>query len=178
VVAGAIPGQARNGADFNFGYQPINGNYPTASPGSYQVANGDTLQSIAQGAYGDSALWYRIADANGLAGNSDLRTGQTLSIPNRVGTVHNSGVNSAVGAAGTFKPYDPSKVQGDTTPNLPAPQAEEDDCGGFGQILVIIVAIVVTVVTYGADSPNLSAPPESYPPPFRQSSQWARWCCR
>jgi nucleoid-associated protein YgaU len=63
VVAGAIPGQTRNGADFNFGYQPINGNYPTASPGSYQVANGDTLQSIAQGAYGDSSLWYRIADA-------------------------------------------------------------------------------------------------------------------
>jgi LysM repeat protein len=178
VVTGAIPGQTRNGADFNFGYQPINGNYPTASPGSYQVANGDTLQSIAQGAYGDSALWYRIADANGLADNSDLRTGQTLSIPNRVGTVHNSGANSAVGASGTFKPYDPSKVQGDTTPNLPAPQAEDGGCGGFGQILVIIVAIVVTVVTYGADSFNLSAPPESYPPPFRQSSQWARWCCR
>jgi hypothetical protein len=63
---------------------------------------------------------------------------------------HNSGANSAVGAAGTFKPYDPSKVQGDTTPNLPAPQAEDSGCGGIGQILVIIVAIVVTVVTYGA----------------------------
>jgi LysM repeat protein len=109
----------RSGADFNFGYQPINGSYPNASVGSYQVVTGDTLQTIAQGAYGDSALWYRIAEANGLAGNSDLRPGQTLSIPNRVGSVHNTGANSAVGGTGSFKPYDPSKVQGDTTPNLP-----------------------------------------------------------
>ncbi len=79
--------------------------------------------------------------------------GQTLSIPNRVGTVHNYGANSAAGGAsgtGSFKPYDPSKVQGDSTPNLPAPQAEDGGCGGLGQILIIIVAIVVTVVTYGA----------------------------
>ena len=154
-VIGAIPGQVRNGADFNFGYQPINGNYPSASAGSYQVATGDTLQTIAQGAYGDSSLWYRIADANGLASNADLRVGQTLSIPNRVGTVHNYGANSAVGGAsgtGSFKPYDPSKVQGDSTPNLPAPQAEDGGCGGLGQILIIIVAIVVTVYTAGAAS--------------------------
>ncbi len=153
-VIGAIPGQVRNGADFNFGYQPINGNYPNASAGSYQVATGDTLQTIAQGAYGDSSLWYRIADANGLSGNSDLRVGQTLSIPNRVGTLHNYGANSAVGGAGStgsFKPYDPSKVQGDSTPNLPGASGGEDDgCGGMGQILVIIVAIVVTVYTAGA----------------------------
>ena len=155
-VIGAIPGQVRSGADFNFGYQPINGNYPSASAGSYQVATGDTLQSIAQGAYGDSSLWYRIADANGLSGNTDLRVGQTLSIPNRVGTLHNYGANSAVGGAGStgsFKPYDPSKVQGDSTPNLPGASGGEDDgCGGMGQILVIIVAIVVTVYTAGAAS--------------------------
>ena len=34
-VIGAIPGQTRNGANFNFGYQPLNsnhhGNYPSAS---------------------------------------------------------------------------------------------------------------------------------------------------
>ncbi len=128
-------------ADFNFGYQPINGNYPTASAGTYTIRTGDTLQSIAQGAYGDSRLWYRIADANGLASNGDLRVGQTLTIPNSVGTVHNS--------ADTAKPYDPSKITGDTTPYMPAP-ANGNGCGGIGMILVIVVAIVVTVFTYGA----------------------------
>jgi hypothetical protein len=49
----------------------------------------------------------------------------------------------------TFKPYDPSSVVGDTTPNLPVP-SNDGGCGGFGQILVIIVAIVVTIYTAGA----------------------------
>ena len=149
-LTGILPGYVRSGADFNFGYQPINGNYPSASVGSYQVATGDTLQTIAQGAYGDSSLWYRIADANGLSGNADLRVGQTLSIPNRVGSVHNYGAKSAAGgtgSTGSFKPYDPSKVQGDSTPNLlPAP-SDGGGCGGLGAIIVAIVVIVVAVVS-------------------------------
>jgi nucleoid-associated protein YgaU len=71
-------------ANFNFGYQPIDGNYPTAAPGVYTVGAGDTLQSIARSAYGDAGLWYRIADAKGLSDNSGLRVGQALTIPNRV----------------------------------------------------------------------------------------------
>jgi nucleoid-associated protein YgaU len=54
-------------ADFNFGYQPIDGNYPAAAPGVYTVGAGDALQSIARSAYGDAGLWYRITDANGLS---------------------------------------------------------------------------------------------------------------
>lgn len=84
-------------ADFNFGYRSISANYPAASPGAYTVRNGDTLQSIAQSAYGDGKLWYRIAEANGLSGDRDLRVGQTLNLPNLVGTVHND--------VDTFKPY-------------------------------------------------------------------------
>ena len=133
--------QFTSAASFNFGYQPINGNYPTASAGTYTVQAGDTLQSVAQGAYGDSQLWYTIAEANGLSGNSDLRVGQTLTIPNRVGTVHDN--------AQTVKPYDPSKITGDTTPNMPVPAAKSG-CGGLGLILVIVVAIAVTVITAGA----------------------------
>jgi hypothetical protein len=129
-------------ADFSFGYQPINGNYPTASPGSYTVQAGDTLGSIARGAYGDAQLWWRIAEANGLSGDSDLRVGQTLSIPNKVGTVHNS--------ADTFKPYDPSKITGDTTPNMPAPN-NGSDCGGFGALLAVI-AIADAPAALPADS--------------------------
>jgi hypothetical protein len=111
------------------------------------VATGDTLATIAKNVYGDSALWYLIADANGLSGNSDLRVGQALSIPSRVG----SGSN-----ANTFTPYNSSKVIGDTSPNLPQPapraQGGGGGCGGLGSILMIVVLVVVTVYTAGAMS--------------------------
>jgi len=134
-------------AEFNFGYRPIDGSYPSASPGTYAVSAGDTLQSIARGAYGDEGLWYLIADANGLSSNADLKSGQVLTIPTKVGAANN---------ANSFKPYDPSKVIGDTNPNMPMPQAKEGGgCGGFGQILVAVVAVVVayfTGVYIGAES--------------------------
>jgi hypothetical protein len=143
--------QFRQVADFNFGYQPINGNYPSASPGTYRVKAGDTLASIARGAYGDSRLWYRIAEANGLSGDRDLRVGQTLSVPTGVGTVHND--------ADSFKPYDPGKIGGDTTPNLPAPESSggRGGCGGLGMLLVVLVAVAVTVFTAGVAAPAAGA---------------------
>lgn len=121
--------------DFNFGYARISGSYPSPAPGSYQVRSGDTLQSIARGAYGDGALWYRIADANGLASSNDLKIGQSLTIPNRPGTIHNN--------SGTFKPYDPSRIEGDKTPNMAMPE-NGGGCGGAGKLLMVIVAVVVT----------------------------------
>ncbi|RYF17824.1 MAG: LysM peptidoglycan-binding domain-containing protein [Comamonadaceae bacterium] len=127
-----------NLVDFSFGYAPITPTYPSPSPGTYIVQPGDTLQSVAKAAYGDSALWYRIAEANGLATSNDLKVGQTLHIPNRVSTIHNND--------GTFKPYDPTRVMGDVTPNLPMP---EGGCGGVGQLLMVIVAIVVTIYSAG-----------------------------
>jgi YD repeat-containing protein len=156
VVDGQVFGQIGSGIDpsmpldndgnqryldfksFNLGYRPIDSNYPTASVGTYTVAAGDTLESIAQGAYGDGKLWYLIADANGLESDSHLKVGQTLSLPNRVGTIHND--------ARSFKPYEPGKIVGDTTPNLPAP-SNDGGCGGFGQILVAVIAIIVAVYT-------------------------------
>jgi nucleoid-associated protein YgaU len=108
-------------SDFSFGYQSINGNYPTGSPGSYAVGEHDTLQGIAKGAYGDSSLWYLIADANGLSGNADLRVGQVLRIPVTTGNANN--VN-------TFKPYDPSKIANDSPTMTAPPQGEKGGCGG------------------------------------------------
>ena len=75
------------------------------------MATGDTLQTIAHSAYGDSSLWYRIADANGLSGNADLRVGQTLSIPNRVGTVHNYGAHARVTCKGHMQGSAHAKVR-------------------------------------------------------------------
>jgi hypothetical protein len=108
-------------AQFDPTFRPIDGNYPSAAAGSYTVQSGDTLQAIAQAAYGDSRLWWKIAQANGLAGNSDLKVGQTLILPSTVAGSHN--------ADGDYRPYDPTKVVGDTTPNLPAPDG--DSCGGL-----------------------------------------------
>jgi len=137
-----------NLVDFDFGYSRISASYPNPAPGVYTTRAGDTLQSIAYGAYGDSALWYRIAEANGLASNSDLRAGQTLTVPNRVSSIHN---NNA-----TFKPYDPSRIEGDKTPHLPMP-ANDKGCGGVGQVLMVVVAIIVTIYTAGAAASSFGA---------------------
>ncbi|MDP9992345.1 YD repeat-containing protein [Variovorax boronicumulans] len=136
-------------AEFNFGYQPIDGNYPSASPGTYAVSAGDTLQGIARGAYGDESLWYLIADANGLGSNADLKAGQVLTIPTKVGSANN---------ANSFKPYDPSRTIGDTNPNMPMPEADKGGgCGGIGQIIMIVVAVVATVFTAGVASVGFGA---------------------
>jgi hypothetical protein len=129
-------------ADFTDGYQPITGNYPAASVGSYQVQGGDTLRSIARQSYGDEGMWYRIAESNGLSGDRDLRVGQTITIPSAVGTVRNN--------SGTYQPYDASKITGDTMPHMPTPQNGGGGCGGIGMILVIVVAVIATVFTAGA----------------------------
>ncbi len=136
-----------NIADFNFSFAPVSPTYPAPSPGAYIVKVGDTLQTVAKGAYGDAALWYRIAEANGLSSNDDVRVGQVLNIPNRVGTIHNND--------GTFKPYDPSKITGDVSPHLPMPG--EKGCGAAGQVLMVVVAIVVTVFTAGAAAAGVGA---------------------
>lgn len=129
--------------DFSPSYRPIDGGNPSASPGSYRIQPGDTLQSIAQQAYGDSRLWYLVAEANSLSGDRDLRVGATVTIPNRVTGNHND--------YKTFKPYDPSKLIGDTQPTMPVPSAGGGGgCGGIGTVLVAVVAVVATVFTAGA----------------------------
>ncbi|HVK56330.1 MAG TPA: LysM peptidoglycan-binding domain-containing protein [Burkholderiales bacterium] len=94
--------------------------YPASSPTSYVVTQGDlvnavaTLKSIAFAVYGDSKLWYLIADANGLnADGSNLWVGQTLTIPNTITNVHND--------YATHEVYNAGEIIGDRTPTLPDP---------------------------------------------------------
>jgi LysM repeat protein len=70
-------------ADFDASYQPINGESSDATASRYTVQQGDTLETIAQRVWGDGNFWYLIADANGLAGDSQLTVGMDLIIPNR-----------------------------------------------------------------------------------------------
>jgi hypothetical protein len=52
--------------------------------------------------------------------------------------------------ASTFAPYDPSAILGDTSPTTPTPQAPRkakgNNCGVFGAILMVAVAVAVAAV--------------------------------
>ncbi|MCB5190294.1 HNH endonuclease, partial [Methylobacillus arboreus] len=101
----------------------------------------------------DAAMWFLIADANGLTDQA-LTEGQTLTIPNKVTNVHN---NSA-----TFRPYNAGEAIGDTSPTLPtAPvpyvKKSKGKCGGAGMIIVAVIAVVATVLTAGALAPAAAA---------------------
>ncbi len=143
------PGAFRNGAtygasyaDFANSYDPINSYSQGSSGGSYTVRAGDTLQGIAQQIWGDSALWYKLAEANGLSGSASLAQGTTLILP--------GGVIKSAYNAGTVEPYDPAKAIGDVTPSTPTPQApKKNKCGVFGQILVAIIAFAITAIIPG-----------------------------
>ena len=125
-------------ASFGAEYDPINGQ---SSASRYVVQTGDTLQSIASGAWGDASLWYLLAEANGLNGSEPLIAGQTLTLPGNVYSVHNS--------SETFRVYDPNKAMGDVQPSQIKPTGD-NGCGATGQILMVIVAIVVMIVAWEA----------------------------
>jgi YD repeat-containing protein len=137
------------GADFDGNYLPINSLYPTAAPGSYIVHAGDTLTSIAMALWGDSSLWWILADANGLSLNEPLIPNTVLTVPNKVTNIHNN--------ASTFKPYDAGKAIGDTNPTIPnapppPPPPGKKGCGGLLQVVAIAVAVVVTIYSAGVAS--------------------------
>lgn len=136
-----------NAADFDANFQPINSDYPANAPSSYTVRQGDTLQSIARGLWGDASLWYLLAEANGLINqqpSAPLAANSTLIVPNQVTNIHNT--------SSTFKPYNPGKALGDTSPTLPSapppppPPSRGGGCGGIGIIIAVIV-IAVAVMT-------------------------------
>ncbi|GKS92667.1 LysM peptidoglycan-binding domain-containing protein [Acidovorax sp. SUPP2539] len=110
---------------------------------AYTVVGGETLKDIARNVLGDAKLWWRIAEANGLAvsGDGQLAAGQTLSVPKLALNANN---------VDTFQPYDPSRVTGSMDPNLPAPAGQGGGgCGGLGKIIMVAIAVVVSVYTAG-----------------------------
>lgn len=138
--------------EFGLTYKAI-GSRTAAGNTNYTIRDGDTLSSIALNVWGDASLWWKIADANGLAAtgpNDGLQQGQTVTLPGQVSGVHNN--------AETFKPYDPSEVVGDTTPNMPAPPATgKGGCGVIGKIIMIVVAVVVSIFAGPASQPFWAA---------------------
>ncbi|HYD39126.1 MAG TPA: LysM peptidoglycan-binding domain-containing protein [Allosphingosinicella sp.] len=136
-------------ADFDQSNEAITSYSQGSASGSYTVRQGDTLETIAANLWGDSSLWYKLAEANGMAAANGLVEGQRLTIPAGVMKNHHS--------AGTFKPFDPAETLGDINPTTPKPQkAKKGKCGTFGIILLVVIAVAVTAITAGAAVAALS----------------------
>ncbi|MGQ0660912.1 LysM peptidoglycan-binding domain-containing protein, partial [Sphingosinicella sp.] len=126
-------------AEFGPNLQPITSYSQGGAGGSHIVRAGDSLSSIAAGLWGDAALWYKLAEANGLGGDTALAEGQVLLVP--------SGVLRSSHNASTFRPYDAADALGETSPVNPTPKARKNNkCGAFGAILLTVVAVAVTAI--------------------------------
>ncbi len=133
-------------------FTPVSSDYPGLNPTVYIVNQGDTLERIAQTVWGDSGMWYLIADANSLDPSKPMLTGDSIRIPNVVGSTHN---NSA-----TFKSYSADEIVGDNTPvpgPPPPPKKKGKKCGGLASVVMVVVAVVATIYTAGAASAALGA---------------------
>jgi YD repeat-containing protein len=128
-------------SDFDQAYNSLSPGEGGSAGSSYTVRGGDTLSSIAQSVYGDSALWYMIADANGLRGGAQLTAGQSINIPAKLANFNNR--------SDTFRPYDSARSIGDTQPTTPAPP-KKPKCGIFGMILLAAIsAAIVAIAPFG-----------------------------
>ncbi|HEX8620555.1 MAG TPA: LysM peptidoglycan-binding domain-containing protein [Allosphingosinicella sp.] len=128
-------------ANFDLSGDAINSYGQGVSAGGYTIRQGDTLQAIAANLWGDSSLWYKLAEANGMSGAQTLMEGQKLIIP--------AGVMKSRHNASTFRPFDPSETLGDISPTTPQPQKatkKGGKCGIIGTILVIAIAVAVTAL--------------------------------
>lgn len=129
-------------ADFDLAYDDINSYEHGSNASYYLVQAGDTLSGIAASLWGDADLWYKLAEANGLQGDETLIEGTSLTIP--------AGVIRNTNNASTFTPYDPAEIIGNVSPTTPKPPKRAQSCGGFGQILLVVIAIAVTALSQGA----------------------------
>jgi YD repeat-containing protein len=137
-------------ADFDQSNEAISSYSQGVASGSYTARQGDTLETIAANLWGDSSLWYKLAEANGMAAANGLVEGQRLIIP--------AGVMKSRHNATTFKPFDPAETLGDINPTTPQPQKAKKGgkCGVFGIILLVVIAVAVTAITAGAAVAALS----------------------
>lgn len=113
---------------------------------------GDSLEGIALQVYGDSSLWYVIADANGLsekgsrAGDGcSMQVGRRLIIPSVSTGQHHTG--------STHKVLNANQVIGNTSATAPLPlippETPKKHNGAFAKLVVGVVAVVAMVLTAG-----------------------------
>ena len=124
--------------------------------GAYTLNAGDTLESIALHVYGDSSLWYLIADANGItdraakAGEkgSQLHAGLRLNIPQITKGQHNTSQTHNV-LSSTDWTGSTSAVLAPQSGTPPAPPPRKHN-NFWKTIAVIVTASVAMVLSAGA----------------------------
>ncbi|MFZ2032113.1 MAG: LysM domain-containing protein, partial [Vitreimonas sp.] len=121
-------------SDYDGSYNSLNSFNQGSSASSWTVQAGETLQGIASQLWGDSNLWYKIAEINGLTGDESLVEGTILTIP--------AGVVRTSNSAQTFTPYDPNETLGSTAPTAAKPPKHHSSCG-IAQVLLAVIAIAV-----------------------------------
>lgn len=145
-------------ADFADHYNELTAKNLSTAPTDHTVVAGETLQAIAAAYYGDSSLWYVIAEANGISASASITAGQKLNVPVLSGSMHNN-IN-------TFKPYSASAAQNLPQPHFfnvldlpPAPENKAPDIWGMigAMIAIIFVAIIVGIFTAGVGAAVIGA---------------------
>ena len=105
--------------------------------GEVLVTVGDTLASIAQRVYGNSSLWFILADANAVSDDT-IFAGQILKTPK---------VTTSKNDAATFKPYNPAEVVGPTEPNTPyIKPPPPQSCKAMAVILSVAVIVIASLI--------------------------------
>ncbi|MBA2711692.1 MAG: hypothetical protein H0U57_14025 [Tatlockia sp.] len=121
-------------------------NSPQGNSGTYTIHSGDSLDSIALQAYGDSSLWYLIADANGISDRqaaSQFHTGQRLIIP-AVAIKQHQNTN-------THQVISNADILGDLSATLPIPTSflsafPSHSNPLFKKITIAAISVVATVI--------------------------------
>lgn len=146
----------RDGGLQNETNNEILANTPQDNMGTYTVQTGDSLDSIALQIYGDSSLWYLIADANGFSDrqSSQLHNGQRITIPPVATRQHfNDGTRRIINSA---------ELIGDTSPTLPTPSLPSPSAAPitapqrrkshslFKKIAIAAVTVIATVLAAAA----------------------------
>ena len=129
--------------------------------GACTLNAGDTLDSIALQIYGDSSLWYLIADANGItdrtarAGEkgSQLHAGLRLNLPSVTKGQHNTSTTHNV-LSSTDWTGDTTAIASPLVALTPAPPPHQHHHNSFwktiAKITVVITAAVAMVMSAGA----------------------------
>ena len=124
---------------------------PQDNLGSYTLQTGDTLESIALQVYGDSSLWYLLADANGVTDRNthvgekggQLHPGQRLNIPPAAGMHHTNNTHKVISSSDWLGNTNA------TTPLPPTPPPPKNHTSFWKSIVIGVVMAVVTVLTAG-----------------------------
>src|SRR3546814_4542088 len=88
---------------FEFAYTPMS-EASGSGASRYVVQSGESLIDIAQAAYGDGALWYVVADANGVVAEPadplpSTEIGQAYELPDVVRSTHSATTSASFGLA-------------------------------------------------------------------------------